>query len=280
MSSSGFPGSFFTNDPTYPRGDSPTSFDFSLLDVEKVRKGAMGYGKDGPMDFRPYTAESSKYSVHTLTFETSTNGPKTPVMTVFPPPGTTSAAIIRVLNKGNEKALPTVKGDSQSRPMSYITSTDSDGPKSTIFTRGKKKSWIQPPPEVYLKAPPKESRLRKETPSLMTQATGTSTNSDSQVVISFASKNTVASATARTLLMNTMSSGRVQSPVDSVMPREDRPSIDSGSRINFNMVPQQRPTLVRTVNGTQRMTQFSASASRETVGGTGQDSKPDGYGRI
>ena len=279
MSSSGFPGSYFTNDPTYPRSNTPTSFDFSLLDVEKVRKGAMGDTKDGSMDIRPYTAESG-YSAHTLTFETSTNGSKTPVVTVFPPPGTAGAAIIRALSKGSEKTLPAAKVNSRSRPLSYISRPDSDGPKSTIFTREKKRSWVQPPPEVYLKAPSKETRLRKETPSLMTQATGTSTNSDSQAVISFARKGPVVSATARTLLMNTMSSGRTQSPVDSVMPHEDRPSIDWGTRTSVNMVPQQRPTLFGTVNGTQRMTQSTTSVGQESVSGTGRGPEPNNYGRV
>jgi hypothetical protein len=56
-----------------------------------------------------------------------------------------------------------------------------------------------------------------------------------------------------------------------VTPREDRPSTDSGTKLTINMVPQQRPTLVRTVNGTERMTQIIASASWETAGGAGQD---------
>lgn len=259
LSSSGFPGSFFTNDPTYVRDGSPAPFDFAFLDIEKARKGSTESDEDGPMQIRPYTADSSKPSIHTLTFDTSTNCSKTPIVTKPPPAGVTGAAIIRALNKGGEKALSTIKVNSESRLMSHIPRMDSDGPKSTIFTRETKRSWIQPPPEAYLQAPSKETRSRKETPSLNTQATGTSMNSYSQAVITLARKDPVVSATARTMLMNTVPSRRTPSPVDANILREDRPTFDSGTSASIDTAQQQRPTLVRTVNVPPR---------------------PDSYGRI
>lgn len=280
MSSSGFPASYFTNDPTHPRDGSPMSFDFNLLDTEKMRKGSEDE-KEGPMHIRPYTLDSSGYSMRSLTFETSTNGSKIPVMTSLPPPGTTSATIIQTLKIGSAKIIP----KANSKPESP---TDSDSPKSTIFARDKKNSWIQPPPEAYLQAPYKETRLRKDTPSLMTQATGTSTGSYSQAVITFARKNPFASATAKTLLMDTISSKNTPSPGEIVYPREDRPSTDSGNKANINMGLQQRPILVRTVDGTREITQFPALASWEVNGDAGRDvpsransaSQPDNRGRI
>ena len=78
-------------------------------------------------------------------------------------------------------------------------------------------------------------------------------------------KNPVVSATARTVVTNTVPSRRTPSPVDTVIPHEDRPSIE--------VVPQQRPALVRDVNDAQRA-QSAASATRETVDGTGQGQPP------
>ena len=187
------------------------SFNFSLLDAEKARKGSTRDDKEGPMHIRPYTLDSSEYSVHTLSFEISKNSPKTPVQAAFHPPSATSAAIIQTLNKGSERHSTTMK-------TSYVSHTDGDRPKSSILTREKERSGIQPPPEA-LQAPYKETHSRKETPSLMTQATGTSTNSSTQAVITFARKDPVATATARTLLTSTMSS-RHRSPVDMVTPHE------------------------------------------------------------
>ena len=237
LSSSGFPGSFFTNDPTYARSGSPTSFDVSFLDAEKARKGSTEDDKGGLMHIRPYTPDSSKYPVHSLPFETSASDPKTPVTTAFPPPGVTNASIVQASNEDRGNHLPTVTVDSGSRPVSYISLTNTDGSKSAIFTRDKKKSWIQPPPEAHIQAPHKETRSRKETPSMVTQATCASTNSFSQAVITFAMKSPVVSATARTM---------ITSPI-----------------------PEQRPALARDVGDTQRTTQPTASAIEETVDGTG-----------
>lgn len=230
--------------------------------------------REGPVHIRSYALDSNRYSVHSLSFETLASDPKTP----FRPPGITGAATVRTLNKDNEKPLPAVIVGSKSRRVSYVSHTSTDGPKSTIFTRDKERSYIQPPPEVHLKTPYKE-HSRKETPSLITQATGISTNSYSQAVITFAMKNPVASATARTVATSTMPSRRAPSPVDTVIPHEDRPSID---------IPQQKPVLVTNVNGTQRTTQSTTSAVRETVNRTGQNvpsrvslpSRPDIYRKI
>ena len=256
LSSSGFPGSFFTNDPTYVRNGSPTSFDVSFLDAEKARKGSTEDDKGGLMHIRPYTPDSSKYPVHSLPFEISAGDLKTPVTTAFPPPGVTNAGIARAPNKDRENHSPTLMVDSGSRPVSYISLTKTDDPKSAVFTRDKKKSWIQPPPEAHIQVPHKETRSRKETPSLITQATCASTNSFSQAVITFAMKSPVLSATARTMVMNT--------------------------------IPEQRPGPAKDVCDTQQTTQSAASAIRETVDGTGQDvpskanlpSQPDNCGRI
>ena len=197
-----------------------------------------------------------------IVFETS-DGSKTPVITALPSRGTTSATIIRTLKKGSAKVIP----KTDAKPKSPI---DSDGPKSTIFIPDKRNSWIQPPPEVHLQAPYKDPRLRKETPSLMTQATGTSTNSYSPV-ITYARKNPFVSATAKTLMMNTMSSKNTPSPREKVFSHGARPGIDSGPKVSINMAPQRMPTLVRATNGTQGVTQFVAPASWETVGEAGQD---------
>ena len=267
LSSSGFPSSFFTNDPTYARSDSPTSFDLGLLDTEKARKGSTEKDNEGPMDIRQYTLDSTRYSVHSLSFETSANGLKTPAMAATRPRSATSAVTVRTLNKGSEKPLPKVVVDSESRPVSYVSHTDTNGPKSTTlsttFTRDKERSRIQTPPEVHLQTPHKETRSRKETPSMTTQATCVSTNSYSQAVITFAMKNPVVSATARTVTTSATPSRRTSSPVDTIIPHEDRPSIE--------IMPQQKPTLVRDVNGTQQTTQSAASATRETADGTGQN---------
>ena len=233
------------------------------------------------MSLRPYTMQSNQYSAHTLSFETSTNGSKTPTMTAPPPPDDTGAAIIRALKKGGLKGMSKGSTKSQSR-------TDGGGPKSTIFTRDREKSWIQPPPEAYLQAPHNDTRSRKETPSLITQATGTSTNSYSHAVISFARKSPFISATPRTLRMNTMSSNDSTSPGKSVSSREPRPSTDSRVGVSISMGPQRRPTLVTTVNITHDMTQFVAPADWETAGGAGQDAparvnshpQADNHGRI
>lgn len=211
LGTSGFPGSFFSNDPAEKgRSDSPVSFDFHLLDAEKARKGSMDSKFSGPMDIRPYTLGSSKYSARAISFETSKHVPESPIMVALPPTRGASAAIIQALNKGVDKALPPIKTNPGSRP----TTADND------------KAWIQPPPEVYLQDPYKGTRSRKETPSLLTQATGISASSCSQAVVTLARKDPVISATARTIATGTMSSGRSPSPVDSVMPHEDRPSVD------------------------------------------------------
>lgn len=229
--------------------------------------------KEGPMHIRPYTLDSSEYSIHSLAFEMPTKGSKTP------PPGATSAAIMRILNKDSVKPLPKVVAKSKSRPVSYVPSTDSHGRKSTIITRDKKNSLIQPPPDAYLQAPYKEIRSRKETPSLMTQATGTSTNSYSHAVISIARMNPIVSAPARTLMMNTMSSKHTPSPGGTGIPCEDRPGVHS--------VSQRKPTIVKTIKGAHGTPQSAASASWETDGRAGQDVPPrvnlqqqDSYGRI
>lgn len=206
LSSSGFPGSFFTNDPAARvRGGSPTSFNFDLLDTEKGRKGSIDTQGDGLMGIRPYTLETTKYSAHSISFDTSKNASNTPAMVALPTTHSASAAIIKALKKGNEKALPAVEGDDEER------------------------SPIQPLPEVHFQITPcKERRLRRETPSLMTQATCMSTNSSCQAVITFAKKDPVLSATARTVATGTVHPGRAPSPVDTVMPHESNPSIDWG----------------------------------------------------
>ena len=264
LSSSGFPGSFFTNDPTHSHGGSPTSFNFGILDTEKARKGSTEKDNEGPVDIRSYTLDSTRYSVHSLSFETSANGLKTPAMVSIRPRSATSAATVRTLNKGSDKPLPKVVVDSESRPVSYLSHTDINGPKSTTlsttFARDKERSWIQTPPEVHLQTPYKETRPRKETPSMTTQGTCVSSNSYSQAVITFAMKNSVVSATARTVTTSATPSRRTPSPVDTVIPHEDRPSIE--------IMPQQKPILVRDVNGTRQATQ---SATRETADGAGQD---------
>lgn len=281
MSSSGFPASYFTNDPTHSRGGSPTSFNFSLLDANKARNRPIDSEKAGSMYIRPYTMESNEYSIHTLSFETSTNGSKNSGVTGLPPPGDTSVAIIKALKKGGVMPMP--KESVKSEPR-----TGSDGPKNTILTRNWEKSWVQPPPEAYLQAPPNETRSRKETPSLLTQATGTSTNSYSHAVITFAKKSPFVSATPKTLLMNTISSKDASSPGKPVTLREARPSTDSRTGVSISMVPQRRPNLVTTVNNTQGMTQFVAPADWETTRGFDQDvparvdfiPQPDSHGRI
>jgi len=243
LSSSGFPGSFFTNDAPYARDGSPTSFDFVLLDVEKARKGSKLNEKEGPMHIQPYALESSDYSSHSLSFETRTDDYKTPVIATFPPPGTTSAATIRTsLNKGNVKIIPTVDIKPASRPASYLSCTDSDA-KSATFARDKETAQIQPPPEAHLQAPYKETRSRKDTPSLMTQATGTSTTSYSHAVITFASKNPVVSAAPKTMLMNTMSSRYISSE-GTVLPREDRLTTVSGTNASIKRASQDAPSRV------------------------------------
>lgn len=248
LSSSGFPGSFFTNDPTHIPSGSPVSFTFNFLDAEKARKGSTD-SEEGPIHIRPYTLESTEYSIRTLSFEPSTDGSKTSGMTTFPPPGVTNTKVVQTLDKGGEKPLPTVKVDSGSRPVSYVSRTDRSGPESTILTPDKKMSWIQPPPEAHLQASHKETRSRKDTPSTATQATDTSTNSYSQAVITVAMKNRVMSATARTMLTDTIPSRRTPSPVDAVIPHEDRPSIDIETGINIKTVTRRRPTFVGTIGG-------------------------------
>ena len=273
LSSSGFPASFFVNETTHARSGSPASFNFNLSDSEKAGKGFIE-DDEGPIHIRPFALESSKYSAHSLSFETSTNRLDTPVTATFHSPGATSLAIIQTLNKGNQKPLPAAGVDSEARSMGSVSRTDGNGPKNTTLTCDIEKSWIQPPPDVHLQAPSEESRLRKETPSLITQATGISTNSYTQAVISFARKDPVVSATATTMPTNTVPLRRTQSPVDMVIPHEDRPSIDSGTRISVNMVSQQRSTSVRIVNGVQQRVQPAASTNRETNGGAGRDVLP------
>lgn len=273
MSSSGFPSSFFANDPAHDRGGSPTSFSFGILDAEKARMGSPGIDEEGPMHIHAHALDLRKYSAHTLSFETSTTIDfESPAKTAFRPP-----------NSGSEKSL---RVDSKS-PSTYLSRTNSNGSDSTTFTR-KDETWIQPPPEAYLQVPPNETRSRKETPSLITQATYGSANSYSQAVITFASKSPVVSATATTMVTSATPSRHTPSPVDPVTPHEDRPSTDSGTGINFSMVPQQRPTLIKAVNGVQRTAQSAVLASGNTVDGTGRDVpprvnlplRPDGYGRI
>jgi hypothetical protein len=281
LSLSGFPGSYFADDAARAHDGSRESLDFDFFDREKGRKGSMESEKEGPMHIRPYTLDSSEYSIHSLAFEMPTKGSKTP------PPGATSAAIMRILNKDSVKPLPKVVAKSESRPVSYVSSTNNHGRKSTIITRDKKSSLIQPPPDAYLQAPYKEIRSRKETPSLMTQATGTSTNSYSHAVISIARMNPIVSAPARTLMMNTMSSKHTPSPGGTGTPREDCPGVGSGTKFNVDTVSQRKPTIVKTIKGAHGTPQSAASASWETDGRAGQDApprvnppQPDSYGRI
>lgn len=229
MSSSGFPASSFTDDTASPPGGSPATFDFGLIDTEKARNGSMEKG-DSPVDIRPYPLESSKYSAHTLPLETLRNASRTPLMTALPTAREASTAIIRALNRGVEKALPATKAELEFAPPSHVSPTDNDCPKYSPSTNDKEWPPIPPPPEAYLQVPYKETRVRKETPSLWTQATGVSTMSSSQAVVTLAKKDTVVSATARTVVMNTPSPTRTPSPVDRVMPHESHPSIDFGTR--------------------------------------------------
>lgn len=218
LSSSGFPGSFFTNDPVEKdRNHSPVSFDFDVLDAEKARKGSMDSGDNSSMDIRPYTLKSGRYSAHSISFETPKHVPESPIIVALPPTRGTNAEIVQALSKCVHKALPPIKTNPGSRP----TTADKD------------QAWVQPPPEVYLQDPYKKTRSRKETPSLLTQATGISTISCSQAVVTLARKDPVVSATARTIAASTMSSGRSPSPVDNVMPHENRPSVDWGTQGRF-----------------------------------------------
>ena len=271
MSSSGFPGSFFTDDPNRNHSGSPTSIAFGILDTEKARMGSLGTDEESPMHIHAHALDPRKYSAHALSFETSTTiDPETPAKTAFRP-----------LNDGSEKPLKV-----ESPSLIYLSRTDSNDSNSTASTH-KDESWIQPPPEAYLQTP-KETRSRKETPSLITQATYGSTGSFSQAVITFASKSRVVSATARTMVTNTTPSKRTPSPVDPVTPHEDRPSTEFGTGIDINVVPQRRPTLIRAVNGVQRTSQSVTLANGDTVDGAGRDVsprvnfplRPDEYGRI
>lgn len=238
MSSSGFPGSFFTNDPVVQIRNNSTasSFDFGLQDTEKARKELTDTQHDSPMEIRPYSLESGKYSAHSLSFGTSKNVSKTPVMVALPTTNLTSAAIIKALNKGNNKVLPWIKVNSEPRTMNYTSCTKNDDSKKVISGE-KERTLIQPPPEAHLQTPSKEIRLRKQTPSLLTQATGVSTNSASQAVITHASKGPVLCATARTVTTSTIYSKRAPSPVDTVMPHENNPSIDLGATARFSVYP-------------------------------------------
>lgn len=228
LSSSGFPASFFTNDPAARvGGDSPTSSDFRLFDTEKAQKGLIEIQDYSPIEIRPYPLESSKYSAHSLSFDMPRNYSKSPVMVALPTTRSTSAAIIKALKKGNEKVLPVIKVDSQA-PISYGSHAHDDNPKN-LTSPDKEWFLIQPPPEAHLQTPSKENRLRKDTPSLMTQATGVSTNSSSHAVITLARKDPILSATARTITTSSIHSKRAPSPVDTVMPHESNPSIDLGS---------------------------------------------------
>jgi hypothetical protein len=212
LSSSGFPASFFTNDPDeQDNGDSPTSFDFKLLDPEKVRKGSIYSQDSDSVETRLYTLESSKYSAHSISFDTYRNASKTPAMVALPTTRSASAAIIKALKKGN------------------------DAPKN-VTPRDKELQLVQPPPEAHLRTPRKGTRSRKETSSLSTQATGVSMNSSSHAVISFARKDPVLSANARTIATSTIYSKHGPSPVDTVMPHENNPSIDLGTAGKF--IPQ------------------------------------------
>ena len=235
--------------------------------------GSPGINEEGPIYIHAHTLNPRKYSAHTLSFETSTTvDSESPIKTAFHPP-----------NSGREKPLGV---DSKSPPiyLSYTNSNDSD---ITAFTR-KDETWIQPPPDAYLQVPPNETRSRKETPSLITQATYGSANSCSQGVITFASRSPVVSATARTIVTDATPSTRTPSLVDPVTPQEDRPSPDSGTRINFSMVPQRKPTLIKAVDGVQRTTQSAALTSGDIVDGAGRDVpprvkfplRPDAYGRV
>jgi len=211
LSSSGFPASFFTNDPAeQDPNDSPTSFDFKLLDPEKARKGSIYSQDSNSVETRLYTLESSKYSAHSISFDTSRNASKTPVMVALPTTRSASAAIIKALKKGN------------------------DAPKN-VTPRDKELPLIQPP-EAHLRTPRKGTRSRKETSSLSTQATGVSTNSSSHAIITFARKDPVLSANARTIATSTIYSKRAPSPVDTVMPHENNPSVDLGTAGKF--IPQ------------------------------------------
>lgn len=237
LSSSGFPASFFSNDPAEkaPR-DTLTSLDFDFLDAEKARKGSMD--KDGcSMDIRPFTVESSKYSAHSISFGIKKNIPMPPVSAALPTTRDTSTAIVRALNRGIEKALPEVRVDPESRPSSYVSCTSNDGSKEFTSPIEKEKLQIRPPPEAHLPAPFKESRSRKQTPSLLTQATCISTASCSQVEVTHARKGLVLCARAKTVAMSTTPSIRASSPVDTVLPHENNPSVDFGTQGGF--FPQQ-----------------------------------------
>jgi hypothetical protein len=229
------------------------------LDTEKARMGSPGTDEKGSMYIHAHTLDPRKYSAHTLSFETSTTIDfETPVKTAFHPP-----------DSGSEKSLEV---DSKSPSMAHLPHTNNDVSDSTTLAH-KDETWIRPPPEAYLQVP-NETRSRKETPSLITQATYGSVNSYSQAVITYASKSPVVSATARTMVTNTTPSKPTPSLVDPVSPYEDRPNTDSRTGINFSMVSQQRPALIKTINTVQRTTQPAVLANGNTVDGAGRDVPP------
>jgi hypothetical protein len=216
LSSSGFPATFFTNDPdAKERCDSPPPFDFDIRDTEKLQKGSMG---DDPLDIRPFALESTKYSAHSLSFGPSKDAPEVPIMVAFPTARRTSAAIVQALNKGTEKALPAVKSNSNSRPS----------------TADKDRYPIQPLPEACLQDPYKRTMMR--TSSLSTQATGMSANSCSQAEVTFARRDQVVSATATTMAVTSASSSRTSLPFGAAMPHENHPSTNSRAKPKF--IPQ------------------------------------------
>lgn len=225
LNSSGFPASFFTNDPVEKdRSSSPESFDFGLMDPEKPRKGSFDSGDYKPMDIRPYTPKSSKYSLRSLSLETSSNYPESPIVVALPTARGVGSVTTRDLKRCTEKALPSLRTNPGSRPT----------------TADKERSIIQPPPNAYLQDPYQGTRSRKETPSLLTQATGTSTNSCSHVVVSLARKDPVISATARTIAVNTISSGYTPPSGITATRYESRPSTNSSTKGRFHSQPDSR----------------------------------------
>jgi len=157
--------------------------------------------------------------------------------------------------------------------VSHASRADSDGPKSTTFDRDMEVPRIQLPLGAHLQSPPKETRSRKETPSMMTQATATSTNSYSQAVITYARKNPVVSAIPKTMFMNTMSSKHLSNSGETSVPHESRRITDSGTSSDINSVPQ-KPALIKAVSGSQRTIQPAASVNSEVNGRAGQDVAP------
>ena len=216
LSSSGFPGTFFTNDPeAKDRPDSPAPFDFGVMDTEKGQKESIA--DDGPMDIRPFNLESSKYSAHSLSFGPSKSAPENPITVALPTTRGTSSAIIQTLNKGTEKALPKVIFNSRPNTANSRPNTANSRP-NTANSR------------------PNTARSLMRNPSLSTQATGMSINSSAQAEVFFARRDQVVSAAATTVSMNTTSSTFTASTTDPVMPHES--FLSMGLRAKGKFVPQ------------------------------------------